>query len=442
LWSAGYPQRSGQHRELSGLNHSRRQQVSTLTFARRSGGIALWRGPASARGGRWVARPHAGEESGLSEQVEARPDRVEAPRRAGDAALPDWYRTAAAASWRFLAIAGAVAAVVYALVHLRVVVLPIIAALLASTLLLPLVRWLKDLGVPDGLAAAGAMITAILLVAAIATAVAPSVADQFGDLRPRAEEGVREASDVLADPPFNVSKRELDKKVDEGIARLRENSGPLARGLQSGAVLLGEVITGLIIAVLLTFFLLKDGARIWGYVLSLMGDRSRGDADELGRRAYAALAGYVRGIALVGLVDAVLIGLALVIIGVPLVVPLMIITFFAAFIPLIGAFVAGLVAVLIALVAGGPVDALLVLGAIVLVQQVEGHLLYPVLMSRTVHLHPAVIVVALAAGGVLGGIIGVFLAVPLAGIASVVLEYSRDRPPPESPLVEEPATAG
>lgn len=366
----------------------------------------------------------------------------DAPRRAGEEALPGWYRTAAAASWRFLAIAGAIAALIYALVYLRVVVLPIIVALLASTLLLPAVRWMKDHRVPEALAAAGAMIAAIVVIAAIVTAVAPSVADQFGELRPQAEEGLREASDVLADPPFNVSQRELDRTVDDGIARLRENSGPLARGLQSGAVLLGEVVTGLIIAVLLTFFLLKDGERMWGFVLSLTGHRSRRDADELGRRAYTALAGYMRGIALVGLVDALLIGLALVIIGVPLVVPLMVLTFFAAFVPLIGAFVAGLFAVLIALVSGGLVDAMLVLGAIVLVQQVEGHLLYPVLMARTVDLHPAVIVVALAAGGVLGGIVGVFLAVPVAGILSVVLQYSRNRPPPESPLLQDDAATG
>ena len=261
-------------------------------------------------------------------------------------------------------------------------VLPIIVALLASTLLLPLVRWLKRHGVPDALAAA-VDVAAVLVLAAIATAVAPSVGDQFGELRPRAEDGVRQATDVLADPPFNVSQSEL-RPVDDGIERLRENSGPLARGVQSGAVMLGEIVTGLIVAVLLTFFLLKDGERMWGYVLRLMGTRSREHADELGRRVYAALAGYVRGIALVGFVDAILIGLALVIIGVPLVVPMMVITFFAAFVPLIGAFLAGLVAVLIALVSGGLLDALLVLGAIILVQQVEGHLLYPVLMARTV----------------------------------------------------------
>jgi predicted PurR-regulated permease PerM len=295
--------------------------------------------------------------------------------------------------------------------------------------------------VPDALAAAGTMVGAFLVVAAIATAVAPSIGHQFSELRPRAEDGIRQATEVLADPPFNYSKAEIRRTVDKGLERLRENSGPLARGVQSGAVILGEIVTGLVIAVLLTFFLLKDGEQMWGYVLSLISGRSREHADEIGARVYAALAGYVRGIALVGLVDAILIGLALLIIGVPLVVPIMIITFFAAFVPLIGAFVAGLVAVLVALVSGGLVDAALVLGAIILVQQVEGHVLYPLLMGRTVHLHPAVIVVALAAGGVLGGLVGVFLAVPVAGIVSVVIEYTRARPAPDSPLVDGPAAS-
>jgi putative heme transporter len=356
----------------------------------------------------------------------------------GDAAMPGWYRTAGAASWRFLAIAGAAAVVVYALVHLRVIVIPIIVAVLASTLLLPVVSWLKQHKVPDALAAALAMIGAALVLAAIATAVAPSLGGQLSDLRSQAEDGVRQATDQLAKPPFNLSETELRDRVDQGLKTLRTNSGPLARGLSSGAVLLGEVLTGLIVTVL-TFFLLKDGAEMWAWVLRLVGKRSREDANEVGNRVYTALAGYVRGIAMVGLVDAVLIAIALVVIGVPLVVPLAIITFFAAFVPLIGAFIAGLLAVLIALVSGGLLDALLVLGAIVLVQQIEGHLLYPLLMSRAVHLHPAVIVVSLGAGGILAGIIGVFLAVPVAGVISVVLQYAQDRPPPETPLSEAPA---
>jgi putative heme transporter len=370
------------------------------------------------------------------------PAAARAPRPHGDAAMPGWYVTAAAASWRFLAIAGAVVAVMYSLVYLRVIVLPIIIALLASTLLLPIVRWLKGRRVPDALAAALAMIAAVLVLAGILTAIAPSLGSQFGDLRTRSEDGVRQVTDELAKPPFNLSEREIRDRVDTGLQRLRKNSGPLARGLSSGAVLLGEVLTGLIVAVLLCFFLLKDGEQMWAWVLGLVRKRSRPDVEEVGTRVYTALAGYVRGIAMVGLVDAILIAIGLLIIGVPLVVPLAVITFFAAFVPLIGAFVAGLLAVLVALVSGGVVDALLVLGVIILVQQVEGHLLYPLLMSRAVHLHPAVIVVSLAAGGILAGIIGVFLAVPVAGVASVIVQYAQNRPAPDTPLTEEPAAAG
>src|SRR5215212_2809078 len=360
----------------------------------------------------------------------------------GARALPGWYVTAAAASWRFLAIAGAVVAVMYSLVYLRVIVLPIIVALLASTLLLPIVRWLKRRRVPDALAAALAMLAAVLALAAVLTAIAPSLGSQFGDLRTRSEDGVRQVTDELAKPPFNLSEREIRDRVDTGLKRLRENSGPLARGLSSGAVLLGELLTGLIVAVLLCFFMLKDGEQMWAWLLRLVREGSRDDAEEVGTRVYTALAGYVRGIAMVGFVDAILIAIGLLIIGVPLIVPPAVITFFAAFVPLIGAFVAGLLAVLVALVSGGVVDALLVLGVIVLVQQVEGHLLYPLLMSRAVHLHPAVIVVSLAAGGILAGIVGVFLAVPVAGVVSVVLQYAQNRPAPDTPLTDAGPAAG
>jgi predicted PurR-regulated permease PerM len=362
-------------------------------------------------------------------------------RPSGADALPPWYRTAAEAGWRLLVLVAAAAALLYAVAYLRVVVLPIIVALLLTTLLLPLKRWLRGRGLADGLAAAGAMLTAVLVLAAVATAIAPTIGGQSERLGTGVQDGVRQATDVLADKPFNLSRRELRDRVDQGIARVRHNSGPVTRGLRSGAVLLGEVITGLIITVLLTFFFLKDGRRMWEWLLGLVGRRRRSDVDEVGTRILAALGGYVRGIALVGLVDAVLIGLALLIIGVPLVVPLMVLTFLGAFLPLIGAFLAGLAAVLIALVFNGVVAALLVLGAIVLVQQIEGHLLYPLLMSRTVHLHPVVIIVALATGGVLAGVIGVFLAVPVAGSISVALDYARRSGDPAGTVPEAELTA-
>ena len=338
-----------------------------------------------------------------------------------------------------LVVAGAIYAVLYLLAQLRVIVLPVIIALLVTTLLLPPARWLCRRGLSNALAAALVMVGSIVALGLIIAAVAPSVAGQADELGTGVEEGIQQASDVLAEPPFNLSESEIKKRVEEGIDRLQEDSGPVTEGVQSGAIIFGEIVTGLIITLLLTFFFLKDGRQMWDWLVGLFGPTRRKNFDEVGTRVFDALSGYVRGIALVGLVDALLIGLALLVLGVPLVVPLMLLTFFGAFLPLIGAFLAGLAAVMIALVSGGLVTALLVLGAVVLVQQIEGHLLYPLLMGRTVHLHPAVIILSLGVGAILAGIIGVFLAVPVAGSLSVVLDFARNRPAPESPVVGEPA---
>jgi putative heme transporter len=369
---------------------------------------------------------------------ETRPSPAPVPERP---LTPDWLRASSEWTVRLLAIGIGVVALVYALGFLRVVVLPVIIALLLTTLLLPPKRWLHRRGLSDAVATALTMIGAVLVLAAIATAVAPSIGGQVDDLGTGVQDGVRQATDVLAEKPFNLSKTELRDRVDEAITRVRENSSGVTQGLTTGAVLLGEVLTGLIVTLLLTFFFLSDGRGMWDWLVGLAAPGHRRGADELGARVFTALSGYIRGIALVGLVDAILIGIALLIIGVPLVIPLMILTFLGAFMPLIGAFLAGLAAVLIALVSNGVVAALLVLGAIILVQQVEGHLLYPLLMSRTVHLHPAVIILALATGGVIAGIIGVFLAVPIAGVVSTVISFVRDGPQPEPPLAEEESAA-
>jgi len=366
---------------------------------------------------------------------------VPARREPSGPLAPAWLRAASEWTWRLLLVGFGVVALLYALGFLRVIVLPVIVALLLTTLLLPPKRWLTHRGMGDALATSVTVLGALLILGLLGTAIAPTIGGQWDELRAGIEDGVRQATGILAERPFNLSRAELDAQVDTALERLRENSGTVTRGVTEGVVLLGEVLTGLIVVALLTFFFLKDGTEIWRWLVGLFaGDHRRG-ADELGSRVFATLAGYVRGIALVGLVDAVLIGIALVVIGVPLVVPLMILTFLAAFLPLVGAFLAGLAAVLIALVFNGLVAALLVLAAIVVVQQVEGHILYPMLMSRTVHLHPAVIVLALAIGGIVAGIIGVFLAVPVAGVVSTVLGYVREEAPPDPPLAPTEAEA-
>jgi predicted PurR-regulated permease PerM len=350
------------------------------------------------------------------------------------AAPPRWLRAAADWGWRLLVVAAAVYVLVIALAHLRVVVLPIIIALLLTSLLLPLVRQLRKRGVPDGAAAGLVMVSGIALISVVIALILPSMVDQFSELGTQVREGIDKAGKVLADPPFNLSEKEISDRIDEGMKSLRKNSGTIGSGVAQGAVVLGEFLTGLIITLLLTFFFLKDGDRIWGWIVSLSGDRRSEPVQEIASRSFTALAGYVRGIAMVGLVDSILIGIALVVIGVPLVIPLMILTFFGAFLPLIGAFSAGLAAVLIALVSNGLVPALIVLAVCVAVQQLEGHLLYPVLMSRAVNLHPVAIIIGLATGGILAGVIGIFLAVPIASVISVTLDYGKDKPPPESPL--------
>ena len=355
--------------------------------------------------------------------------------------VPAWLRRAAATSWRVLVVVAAIALAVYVLAHLRVVVLPVIIALLLTTLLLPPVTWLKRRRVPDGAAAGLVMLSALLVVVGVLALVGPALVGEFGELGRGVEAGVREITDELAKPPFNVSETEIDSALDQALARLQENSGSLSGGALRGAVLVGEVLTGAIITLLLLFFFLKDGPLLWGWVRGLLGEHRYGPLDQVGRRSLTALAGYVHGIALVGVVDSVLIGLGLLLLGVPLVLPLMVLTFVGAFFPIIGAFTAGLAAVLVALVSNGVVTALVVLGIIVLVQQVEGHLLYPLVIGRTVRLHPVVIILALAIGGIVAGIIGIFLAVPVAAVTSVALDYARGRSPPPPPPTAETLAA-
>lgn len=350
---------------------------------------------------------------------------MDARRTAERPPLPRWLESGAAFSWRLLAILAAFGVVAYAVSLVWVVVLPLCVALLATTLLYAPVSVLHRHGMPLGAAAALVMLGVALVIGGALAAVAPSFVAQVEQFGEGIQQGTRRLGDLLAGEPFNVSAQELRDRLDSAIERLRGNTGTIAERLQSGAALVGEILTGLIIAVLLTFFFLKDGQRMWDWLLAPTTPERRAIWNELGHRIFVALGGYVRGIALVGLADALLIGLALVLIGVPLVLPLMLLTFFGAFLPLIGAFTAGLAAVLIALVSNGVVAALLVLGAIIIVQQVEGNLLYPLLMGRTVHLHPVVTLLALVVGGILAGIVGIFLAVPVAAVASVLVEHTR-----------------
>ena len=350
--------------------------------------------------------------------------------------VPRWLRSGAAIAWRLLVLAAAIAVTAYALAYLRIVVLPIIVAVLVSTVLGPPTRWLTRHRFSDGAAALTVLLGAIAVLVTALTMAGAAVARQVSDLADSVQEGIREAGDALSEPPFNLSQADIDRYIDNAGDQLSDSSGALTGGLVHGAVLAGEVITGLIITLLLLFFFLKDGPKIWRWIVETFGGRQRAHLDALARRSYFALTGYVRGLVLVGAADATMIGAGLAILGVPLVIPLMLLTFLAAFVPLIGAFSAGLAAVLIALVDGGVVTALIVLGLVIAVQQVEGHLLYPLIMGRTIHIHPIAVILALATGGILAGIIGVFISVPILTVVATALAYVRDTREPPAPAAQ------
>jgi predicted PurR-regulated permease PerM len=352
--------------------------------------------------------------------------------------VPPALRQLAAWSWRLLVVLAAVGLVLYLLILLKVIVVPVIVALFLATLLVPLVRWLEGRGWPHLTAVLAVFIGAVLLLAAIIAGFIPLIGNELGALRQRADEGVAEVQRFIASRPFGLSEEDLNRYLDQARQRFTENSTGLTRGAVEGVTLVGEVITGLILCLFLTFFFVKDSERFTRWILDFAGRHREYHLREIGTRSATAVSGYLRGQATVGLVDAVFIGIGLAIIGVPLVVPLAFLTFVAAFLPLVGAFIAGVLAALVALVTKGVTAALLVVGLTVLVQQLEGHLLAPLVLGRAVALHPVVIILALAAGAILGGIIGAFLAVPIAAVVTAVGTYLRGEPVGEPADSEEP----
>ena len=350
--------------------------------------------------------------------------------------VPPALRQLAAWSWRLLVVLTAAGLVLYLLILLKIIVVPVIVALFLATLLVPLVRWLEGRGWPHLTAVLAVFAGAVLLLAAIVAGFIPLIGNELGTLQQRADEGVREVQEFIASRPFGLSEEDLNRYLEQARQRITENSTGLTRGAVEGVTLIGELLTGLILCLFLTFFFVKDSERFTRWILDFAGRHREYHLREIGTRSATAVSGYLRGQATVGLVDAVFIGIGLAIIGVPLVVPLSFLTFVAAFLPLVGAFLAGAVAALVALVTKGFTAALLVVGLTVLVQQLEGHLLAPLVLGRAVALHPVVIILALAAGAILGGIIGAFLAVPIAAVVTAVGTYLRGEP------VGEPADSG
>lgn len=360
-------------------------------------------------------------------------------QRRESADVPPLLRAAAAWSWRVLVLSAAVVVLLLLIVRLRVLALALVAAFFFTALLRPLAMRLRGMGARPLLATWLTMLLALVVMALAVTFITRSTINELPALRESLGGGLDRIRDYLAGTPFNIDAGQLDRlrtSLNEAVANNQEK---ITAGVLSGATLAGEVVAGLLLALFTTFFFVYDGERIWGWVVRLFSRGARPHVREAGARAWSALTGYVRGTVFVATVDGVFIGLALVIIRVPLAVPLAVLTFFAAFIPLAGATAAGAAAVLVALVAKGPVAALLVLAAVIAVQQIEAHVLQPMVLGRAVHLHPLAVVLAITAGAIVAGIPGALVAVPIAAVINSVGKYFVEVSSPDEPDLALPA---
>lgn len=333
-------------------------------------------------------------------------------------------RAAAAWSWRFLLIAGATGVALWLIGYFQVIVVAVAVALLLTVLLTPVAAFLRRrLRFGRTLAAITSVILLLAVVAALVVLAGRSIAAGFGDLSDQASEGVDRLLDWLATSPLQVTSDQVSDLVDQGREQLQDNASSLLSGALSVTTTVGHVAAGALISLFCTFFFLREGRTVWSWVVGLLPRSVRERVHQAGRRGLVTLSAYTRTQILVAFVDAVGIGIGAAILQVPLALPLATLVFVGSFIPIVGAIVTGAVAVLVALVAHGPVIALIMLGVVLLVQQLEGHILQPFLMGHAVSLHPVAVLLVVTAGSMAAGIVGALFAVPIAAVLNTVVLY-------------------
>jgi predicted PurR-regulated permease PerM len=356
------------------------------------------------------------------------------PHERAERGVPASLRVSAGWSWRLIVIGAAIYIALLAVGRVRVVVIPVLAGLLISALIAPLAHRLQRLGVPRLASAFLALFAFFAVVAGAAVAVGFNAANEIPTVTDQVSQGIDKVRNYLADGPLHLSQKQIDGLVSDIQRSLTSNRGKVVSGVISTASVAFEVLAGILVALFATFFFVYDGAGIWTWIVTRFPPAAEERVRGAGREAWATITGYVRGTVLVALVDSTCITIGLVSVGVPLVAPLALLTFFGGFIPIVGATLAGAAAVLVTLVAKGVVPALVVLGVVLFVQQVEGHLLQPLVMRRAVRLHPLAIVISLSAGGILAGIPGAIVAVPSVAVVNRVAGYlaASGKAPPAS----------
>jgi predicted PurR-regulated permease PerM len=346
-------------------------------------------------------------------------------------------RKTAAWAWRLLVIFGALVALLWAVKQVEVIVVPVALATMLAALLLPVVDFLDRRGAPRGGAVALVLLGGIATVGGILTFVVSQFVEGAPALVDQVSTSIKGAGDWLTNGPLHINQQQIDAARKSAVEALQNNQEKLTSGALSTAGTVTEIVTGALLVLFTLIFVLQGGRNIYGFVTKIFPENVRERVRDAGRAGFRSLIGYVRATFLVALVDAVGIGTGLAIMGIPLALPLASLVFLGAFIPLVGAVIAGFLAVVVALIAKGWIFALITLGLIIAVQQLEGHVLQPLVMGRAVSIHPLAVVLAIAGGAVLAGIVGALLAVPTVAFLNSAVRVLLARDPAAEEAAQE-----
>ncbi|WP_250006151.1 AI-2E family transporter [Actinoplanes sp. M2I2] len=355
--------------------------------------------------------------------------------------LPRAVRVAGAWAWRIVLFFAVGWLLLQVIARLDVVIIPVVVALLLAAMFQPVAAWLRTRGMGRTPSAALVLITALIVVFGGLGLIVNTVVSQLDTLSAQVGDGVRQVQDWLARSPLHISQDQINDAIAQAQTSITSNRGALTSGALTTATTIGEVATGFFLTLFTLFFFLRDGDQIWRFVCRLLPRTARVPTARAGHYSWHTLVSYVHATVLVAFVDAIGIGIGLFALRVPLALPLAALVFLGAFIPVVGAAVSGAVACLVALVTVGPVKALILLGVVIAVQQLEGHVLQPLIMGRAVALHPLAVILAIAAGVVLAGIVGGLIAVPLLAVVNTAVRYLFAHPSGEpTPDREPPGT--
>lgn len=337
-----------------------------------------------------------------------------------DSAVPFALRVTAAYAWRLLLIAAASGVIIWVIIQLKLLVIPLLVAILITALLWPAFEWMLRHGVPRWLAVVAALIATIAIVSGLLWLVIWQVTREWGEVRDSTVTALEQFRQYLIDGPLHLSEAEIQQYIDDAWTMIQEQTQTLLNGALAIGTTAGHVATGALLALFILICLLADGGGIWRWTLRILPRLARPAADAAARSGWNTVVNYAKTQLLVATIDAIGIGIGAFFLGVPLAIPVAVLVFLGAFVPIVGAVVTGAVAVFLALVYNGPWIALWMLVVVLGVQQLEGHVLQPILMGSAVKVHPLAVVLVVTGGTMVAGIPGALFAVPLAAFVNVV----------------------